>query len=100
MNNNNKENTPSVGNGLSEKFLRKLMNTSPDLSRGDCRITLEVGRGLLIEGFRSVCDYSDQRIIISTYSRSVIVEGSCLCICRMLQKSIVICGNILSVSFA
>ncbi len=100
MNNRKKNNAQSVGSDLSERFLRKLMNTSPDLTRGDCRITFEVGRGLLIEGIKSVCDYSDNRIIISTYSRSIIIEGSCLCICRMLQKSIVICGNIMSVSFA
>jgi YabP family. len=76
------------------------MNTSPDLSKGECRVTFEVGKGMLIEGVRSVCECSDEQIILSTCSRSVIVQGQGLCVCRMLRSSIVICGRINSVSFS
>ena len=85
---------------LSDRFLRKLMNTSPSLVRGDCRITIEMGKGLLIEGCTGMCDYSDEKVIVRTCSRSVVVEGRHLCICRMIENSIVICGQICSVSFA
>ena len=87
-------------NSLSDRFLRKLMNTSPDVRRGECRITVEVGKGLLIEGCRGILDYSDGKIVVSTCSRSVVVDGSCLCICRMIDCTVVICGNIRSVSFS
>ncbi|MBQ9901598.1 MAG: YabP/YqfC family sporulation protein [Clostridia bacterium] len=86
-------------NSLSDRFLRKLMNTSPDIGRGECRITFEVGRGLLIEGCRGILDYSDEQISVATCSRSVIIDGSCLCICRMIDCTLLICGNIRSVSF-
>ena len=89
-----------AGGSPSEKFLRKLMNSTPDFSRGECRITFEVGKGVLIEGFKSVCEYGNDRIILSTFCRNVIIEGSGLCICRLLRHSIVICGCISSVSFA
>lgn len=95
-----KDREPSCCSSPSDQFLRRLMNTSPDLSRGECRITFEVGKGLLIEGFRSVCEYCSESITVSTYCRKVIIEGSGLSICRMLQSTIVICGSISSVSFA
>lgn len=87
-------------NSLSDRFLRKLMNTSPDFGRGECRITLEVGKGVLIEGCRGILDYSDEKIAVSTCSRSVVIDGSCLCICRMMDCTVVICGNIRSVSLS
>ena len=86
-------------NSLSDRFLRKLMNTSPSFARGECRITIELGKGLLIEGCKGICDYSDVRIIVMTCSRSVMIEGCGLSICRMIENSVVICGNICSVSF-
>lgn len=85
----NKENEP-----MSEKFLKKLMNTSPILKQGDCRITIELGYGLLVEGSRGICDYSSERIVIRTYSGKVTIEGCGLCICRMMDDSVVICGKI------
>lgn len=91
LNNNN--------NALSDRFLRRLMNSSPDFSHGECRITFEVGKGLLIEGCRGICDYSDDRIIVSTCSKNVVIAGGCLSICRMIENTVVICGNICSVSF-
>ncbi len=86
-------------NSLSDRFLRKLMNTSPDIVRGECRITVEVGKGLLIEGCRGILNYSENNIVVSTCSRNVIIDGNCLCICRMMDSTLVICGNIRSVSF-
>lgn len=91
------KNSPSECGELSDRFLRKLMNTKPEFSRGECRITFEVGRGLLIEGVKSVCDYSDSQIILTTFSRNIVIEGGCLCICRMMQESMVICGSIYSI---
>lgn len=87
-------------NNQSDRFLRKLMNTSPDLSKGECRVTFEVGKGMLIEGVKSIYECGDEQIILSTCSRNVIVEGQGLCICRMLRTSMVICGRINSVSFS
>ena len=86
-------------NSLSDRFLRKLMNASPNFSRGECRITIEMGKGLLIEGCKGICDYSDTRIIVMTCSRNVMIEGCGLSICRMIENSVVICGSICSVSF-
>ena len=86
-------------NALSDRFLRKLMNASPNFSRGECRITIEMGKGLLIEGCKGICDYSDTRIIVMTCSRNVMIEGCGLSICRMIENSVVICGSICSVSF-
>lgn len=82
------------GDGFSDKFLSEVLNQSPDFSRGETRITFEVGKGLLIEGIRNVCEYTEERLMIATYSRNIIIEGGCLCICRMLEDAIVICGNI------
>ena len=81
----------------SDKFLSGVLNQTPDFSRGETRITFEIGKGLLIEGIRNVCEYTEERMIISTYSRNIIIEGTCLCICRMLEDAIVICGNISAV---
>ena len=86
-------------NSLSDRFLRKLMNTTPSFGRGECRITVELGKGLLIEGCSGICDYSDERITVRTCSRNVIIEGCGLSICRMIQNTIVICGRISSVRF-
>lgn len=83
--------------GFSDKFLSEVLNQSPDFSRGETRITYEVGKGLLIEGLRNVCEYTEERLILSTYSRNIIIEGCCLCICRMLEDAIVICGDISAV---
>ena len=41
-------------NSLSDRFLRKLMNHSPSFVRGECRITIEMGKGLLIEGCKAM----------------------------------------------
>lgn len=82
---------------FSDKFLSDLLNQSPDFSRGETRITYEVGKGLLIEGLRNVCEYTEERLILATYSRNIIIEGCCLCICRMLEDAIVICGDISAV---
>lgn len=82
-----------------DQFLESVMNTTPDFSRGECRITFEVGKGLLIEGVRNVSEYSEERLILSTCSRSIIIEGNCLCICRMMEDAMVICGNIAAVRF-
>lgn len=92
-------NTKNAQNGdnLSDKFLSDVLNQSPDFSRGETRVTFDVGKGILIEGIRNVCEYTEERLIISTYSRSLIIEGCCLCICRMLEDAIVICGNISAV---
>ncbi len=87
-------------NSFSDRFLRKLMNSSPDMSHGDCRVTIEVGRGLLIEGCRGICEYGDDRITISTCKKRVVIEGGCLCIYRMIENTIIICGNINSISFS
>lgn len=87
------------GKTSGDAFLESVMNTTPDFSRGECRITFEVGKGLLIEGVRNVCEYTEERLIFSTCSRSIIVEGNCLCICRMLEDAMVICGNIAAVRF-
>lgn len=84
----------------SERFLRKLLNTRPDFLHGDCRITFEVGSGLLIEGIRSVSEYTETRFIAVTCSRLVIIEGCHLCICSMMEDSMVICGQITAVRFA
>ena len=84
---------------FSDRFLSKLMNTDPDFGRGECRITIEVGRGLLVEGCRGISEYSEDKIALLTCSRSVVIEGSRLCICRMMGRAMVICGSISSVSF-
>ena len=89
----------SNDNSFSDRFLRKLMNASPDMSHGDCRVTVEVGKGLLIEGSRGICEYSDDRIVISTCQKRVAIDGSCLCIYRMIENTVIICGNVRSVSF-
>ncbi len=86
-------------NSLSDRFLRKLMNHSPSFGRGECRITIEMGKGLLIEGCKAICNYSDERIVLLTCSRNVVIEGCGLSICRMIENSVVICGGIFSVSF-
>lgn len=78
----------------SEKFLAKILNQRPDFTCGESRITFEIGGGLLIEGVRKICEYTGDRLIIATYSRSIIIEGCCLCICCMMEDSIVICGQI------
>lgn len=86
-------------NSLSDRFLRKLMNASPSFGRGECRITIEVGKGLLIEGCRGICDYSDESITLVTCSKNVKIEGCGLSICRMIEHSVVICGRITNISF-
>lgn len=86
--------TKNATEDFSDQFLSGVLNQSPDFSRGETRITFEVGKGLLIEGIRNVCEYTEERLIITTYSRNIIIEGGCLCICRMLEDAIVICGNI------
>ena len=92
---------PNSGDdSFSDRFLSHMMNTTPSFVRGECRITFEVGKGLMIEGIRSVCEYTEDRLIIATCSRTVIIEGNCLCICRMMEDAIVICGNIFDVKFA
>lgn len=87
------------GGDFSDRFLRELLNRSPDFSRGEARVTFEVGRGLLIEGVRNVVEYGEQRLIIATFSQSVVIEGSRLCICSMMGDSLVICGCVASVQF-
>lgn len=96
MSKKNANNTPNMDR-FSDKFLSEMLNQSPDFSRGETRITYEVGKGLLIEGLRNVCEYTEERLILSTYSRNIIIEGCCLCICRMLEDAIVICGDISAV---
>ena len=83
----------------SEKLLGKILNQRPDFSCGESRITFEIGGGLLIEGFRRVCEYTDERLIIATYSRNVIIEGCCLCISCLMEDSIVVCGQISDIKF-
>ena len=89
-----------MNNNMSDRFLRKLMNTAPDFSKGECRVTFDVGRGMLIEGVRTVRGCSDDRIVLSTCSKTLTIEGRGLCICRMFRTSMVICGTITSVSFS
>lgn len=83
----------------TERLLREMLNRQPDFSRGETRVTFEVGRGLLVEGLRSICEYTEERLILATYSRSVVIEGCGLCICRMMEDAIVICGDIAAVRF-
>ncbi|MBQ1441748.1 MAG: YabP/YqfC family sporulation protein [Clostridia bacterium] len=89
----------NIDSSISDKFLRKLMNSSPDMSHGDCRVTIEAGKGLLIEGCKGICEYNDDRIAVSTCNKIVVIEGCCMCIYRMIENTIVICGCVKSVSF-
>ncbi len=81
------------------EFLQHIFSQHPDFSRGECRITFELGKGLLIEGVRSVCEYTDDRLIIATPSHNIVIEGCCLCICSLMEDSIVICGQIACLRF-
>lgn len=94
-----KSNHQKRPDSAADRFLHDMLNQSPDFSRGETRITFEVGKGLLIEGVRNVCEYTQERLIVSTYSRSIVIEGCCLCLCRMMEDSIVICGKIDTVKF-
>ena len=39
---------PNSGDdSLSDRFLSHMMNTTPSFVRGECRITFEVGKGLI-----------------------------------------------------
>ncbi|MBQ5544963.1 MAG: YabP/YqfC family sporulation protein [Clostridia bacterium] len=94
-----KSRNPGRHESDADRLLRHMLNCSPDFSRGETRVTFEVGRSLLIEGVRSVCEYTEERLVISTYSRRVVIEGCGLCICRMMEDAMVICGRIDTVRF-
>ncbi len=94
-----KRNQKNALDDRSERFLSDMLNRVPDFSRGETRITCEVGKGLLIEGVRNVCEYTEERLIVATYSRNILIEGSCLCICRMMEDALVICGRLEAVRF-
>lgn len=72
---------------ISKETVRRITTPVPLVEIGD-------DRRVLIEHHRGVCSYSEEQVTVRVRYGAVCVKGSRLCIARMTNDQLVICGSI------
>ena len=84
--------------GVREKFA-EITEIPKDFLMNMPRITLLGNRELHIDNYKGLLEYTNELISVASTNKIIIVKGNGLIITRIVEKSVYIGGNILSVEF-
>ena len=77
---------------------RQILGRGLDDMTAGMRITIYVGRGVHIEGYKKIITFGPENIELRAGKRAVSVEGNDLCICELGNEDIYITGKIYRVT--
>lgn len=84
--------------GIREK-IAEITEIPKDFMMNMPRITLLGNRELHIDNYKGLLEYTNELISVASTNKIIVVKGNGLIITRIVEKSVYIGGNILSVEF-
>ena len=84
--------------GIREK-IAEITEIPKDFLMNMPRITLLGNRELHIDNYKGLLEYTNELISVASTNKIIVVKGNGLIITRIVEKSVYIGGNIISVEF-